>query len=148
MVSPKVYETLDTDERKLWHSHEFEVKSGMLIMPSPLSTSGIPVPTAIWEQAENAAMKEVIGWYGKTYHFWQVDRGDKLPLGMPELMGSFTEKESLPPGFEQALQTRDKRYGSDSTHKKEIRKEIPPPELHPGKSPHGPWKSGVKLAGS
>ncbi|TEB21824.1 DUF1264 domain-containing protein [Coprinellus micaceus] len=131
MVSPKVYETLDSDERKLWHSHEYEVKSGMLIMPSPLSTSGIPVPTAIWEQAENAAMKEVIGWYGKTYHFWQVDRGDKLPLGMPKLMGSFTEKESLPPGFDQALEARDKRYGSDCRHKEEIRKDILSPELHP-----------------
>jgi hypothetical protein len=143
MVSPKVYETLDSDERKLWHSHEYEVKSGMLIMPSPLSTSGIPVPTAIWEQAENAAMKEVIGWYGKTYHFWQVDRGDKLPLGMPKLMGSFTEKESLPLGFDQALEARDKRYGSDCRHKEEIRKDILSPELHPGKSSHGLSKSNV-----
>lgn len=132
MISPKVYETLDSEERKLWHSHAFEVKSGMLIMPSPISTSGIPVPTALWEQAENVEMREVIGWYGKTFHFWQIDRGDKLPLGMPKLMGSFTEKESFPPHFEQALEDRDKRYGTDCRHKAEIRKDIPVPELHPG----------------
>ena len=26
MVTPKLYETLDQDERKLWHSHDFEVR--------------------------------------------------------------------------------------------------------------------------
>ena len=33
MISKRVYESLDPEERKLWHSHVFEVKSGMLIMP-------------------------------------------------------------------------------------------------------------------
>ena len=32
MVTPRIYETLDQEERKLWHSHVFEVKSGMLVM--------------------------------------------------------------------------------------------------------------------
>lgn len=26
-------------------------------------------------------MNEVIGLYGKTWHFWQVDAGNKFPLG-------------------------------------------------------------------
>jgi hypothetical protein len=62
----------------------------MLIMPNP------HVPNAIWEVAETEEMKEVIGFYGKTFHFWQVDRGDTLPLGMPELMMSVTGKEQVP----------------------------------------------------
>lgn len=66
-----------------------KVKSGMLILPNPT------VPNAVWEIAETEEMKEVIGLYGKTFHFWQVDRGDLLPLGMPELMMSFTANEQV-----------------------------------------------------
>lgn len=58
-------------------------------MPNPL------VPEAIWEVAETAEMREVVGLYGKTFHFWQIDRGDELPLGMPELMMSFTKDEQV-----------------------------------------------------
>ncbi len=76
MISSSLYETLDAEERKLWHSHVFEVKSGMLILPGP---GGLARPA--WEQAETKEMEEVISLYGKTYHFWQVDKGDKLPLG-------------------------------------------------------------------
>lgn len=81
MVTPRIYETLDSDERKLWHSHVFEVKSGMLIMPTPAGS-----PNAAWEVAETEEMKEVVHLYGKVFHLWQTDRGDKLPLGKPELM--------------------------------------------------------------
>lgn len=126
MISPKLYATLDTEERKLWHSHVFEVKSGMLIMPGPAG-----VPTAGWEVAETKEMEEVIGLYGKTYHFWQVDRGDKLPLGGPELMGSFTSKEQLPEGL---LAERDARYGISSEQKKEKRGYIEEPEVQTGES--------------
>ena len=52
----------------------------MLVMPKPDGKS-----TDEWEAFELEAMKEVIGLYGKTWHFWQVDRGDKLPLGEPSL---------------------------------------------------------------
>lgn len=101
LVSPRVFATLDEDEKKFWHSHVFEVKSGMLVMPAPHT-----VPDLVWEKAELAEMEEIVGWYGKMYvlaqnppqkgkrsssrvtipfypryHFWQVDRGDPLPLG-------------------------------------------------------------------
>lgn len=124
MISPKLFATLDAEERKLWHSHVFEVKSGMLIMPGPEG-----VPTAGWEIAETKEMEEVIGLYGKTYHFWQVDRGDKLPLGKPELMGSFTNAEQLPEGL---LDERDARYGISSAEKKEKRGYIEEPEVQKG----------------
>jgi Protein of unknown function (DUF1264) len=57
-------------------------------MPNP------NLPNAVWEIPETEEMKEVVGLYGKTYHFWQVDRGDTLPLGKPELM-SFTKDEQV-----------------------------------------------------
>lgn len=58
-------------------------------MPNPL------IPEGVWEIAETAEMREVVGLYGKTFHFWQVDRGDKLPLGKPELMMSFTRDDQV-----------------------------------------------------
>jgi len=44
MITARLFETLPSEERKLWHSHVFEVKSGMLIMPKPLA---LP-PDALW----------------------------------------------------------------------------------------------------
>ncbi len=32
--------------------------------------------------AEDLEMKKLINTYGKTFHTWQVDRGDTLPLGI------------------------------------------------------------------
>jgi hypothetical protein len=61
----------------------------MLILPNRV------IPSAVWEVAETAEMREIIGLYGKTFHFWQVDRGDELPLGMPELMMAFTKDEQV-----------------------------------------------------
>ena len=118
--------TLDEAERKLWHSHVFEVKSGMLIMPGP---NGLP--TGIWEEAETKEMEQVVGLYGKTYHFWQVDRGDKLPLGEPQLMMSFT-KEDQYPGFKELLQERDGRFGVGHEQKAVKRGYIEEPEIHTG----------------
>ncbi|KAI9816867.1 MAG: hypothetical protein M1827_001512 [Pycnora praestabilis] len=124
MISPTLYETLDTEERKLWHSHAYEVKSGMLIMPAPSM-----VPNAVWETAETKEMEDVIPLYGKTYHLWQVDKGHKLPLGPPQLMMSFTAKDQFQ--FEETVGDRDQRFGTDHKHKKEIRKDIKEPDIHP-----------------
>lgn len=35
--------------------------------------------------------------YGKVFHFWQFDKGDTLPLGLPQLMMSFTDYGQLNP---------------------------------------------------
>lgn len=128
MISPRLYETLPPDERRLWHSHVFEVKSGMLVMPQPSPL----VPQAAWDRAETAEMEEVVKLYGKIYHLWQVDRGDQLPLGEPQLMTSFTSADQLP-GFERVMDERDRRFqGCDWRHKREIRKDMPEPAIHPG----------------
>ena len=41
-------------------------------------------------------MKEVVHLYGKVFHLWQTDRGDKLPLGKPELMYVLCKRILLP----------------------------------------------------
>lgn len=43
--------------------------SGMLYAP------GVP------DSAEAVEMSKLVDTYGKTWHTWQVDRGDVLPLG-------------------------------------------------------------------
>lgn len=126
MITPRLYKTLNPAERKLWHSHVFEVKSGMLIMPGPTGLA-----QSAWEQAETKEMEDVIGLYGKVYHLWQVDRNDKLPLGEPQLMTSFTDSSQF--DFEETVGERDERFGVDWKRKKEIRRGIEEPEIHPGK---------------
>lgn len=124
MITPKLYETLPAEERRLWHSHVFEVKSGMLIMPGPTA----PGVRQAWEAAETQEMKHVIGLYGKVYHLWQTDRGDKLPLGEPKLMTSFTADGQF--DFEKAVGDRDRRFGSDWRRSRQLRADIEEPEIH------------------
>lgn len=126
MISGTLYQTLDAEERKLWHSHVFEVKSGMLILPGPEG-----LPQGVWEAAETKEMEQVVGLYGKTYHFWQVDRGDKLPLGQPQLMISLTEDAQLS-GFKDKLIDRNQRFSVDCEAKKAKRSYIAEPEIHKG----------------
>lgn len=131
MITPKLFETLPESERKLWHSHVYEVKSGMLVMPSK-------VPAAVWDKAETAEMEQVIPLYGKTYHLWQVDRGDEVPMGAPELMVSFTsdkDVERAQSGGVQTLFDKTKQsFGIDCRHKAELRKDLKEPDIHPGMS--------------
>lgn len=126
MVPKDVYDKLDAEEQKLWHSHEFEVKSGMLILPAPQSHRRHEDK---WENLETEAMKEVIGLYGKTYHLWQIDLGHEIPLGQPKLMGSLTEAKQL--DIDEALQDRNDRFAVDHNKKAEVRKDIRGTEIHP-----------------
>lgn len=62
----------------------------------------------------------------RTYHFWQVDRGDELPLGPPELMMSLTRDGQIHPDI---VQGRDERFGIDSRQLKEYRNGIVSPTI-------------------
>ena len=99
----------------------------MLIMPTPNL-----VPSAAWDIAEQKEMEDVVSLYGKVYHFWQVDKGDKLPLGQPKLMMSFTSDEAVNEKTKQAWAERDRKFNNDSEKKKAQREYIAKPEIHPG----------------
>jgi len=135
MITPKIFETLDAQERKLWHTHVYEVKSGMLIMPGPT----MPGLRQVWETAETEEMEQVVHLYGKIYHLWQTDRGDTLPLGEPKLMTSFTADGQFP-NKDQVIGERDARFGTDFKHKADLRKHIEEPKLHPDAD--ATWKTG------
>lgn len=74
-------------------------------------------------------MEEIIKLYGKVYHLWQVDRDDKLPLGQPKLMTSFTAKDQFQ--FEKTVGDRDKRFKTDYKEKQRQREYIVEPNIHP-----------------
>lgn len=112
LISERLFRTLPPEEQRLWHSHGYEVASGTLIAP------GLPQAT------EHALMKDLAETYGKTWSFWQVERGDTLPLGAPRLMMSFTATGQLDP---QRLADRDRRFGTSSEVTREERAELDPP---------------------
>ena len=58
IISARLFETLPEEEKKLWHSHDYEVKSGSLVAP------GLP------QAAERRLMEQVVSTYGKTWHTW------------------------------------------------------------------------------
>jgi hypothetical protein len=78
IISEALFKQLPAEEKKLWHSHRYEVMSGQL------TASGLS------DAAEKELMQEFVSTYGKTWNLWQVDRGDALPLGLPKLMMGFT----------------------------------------------------------
>ncbi|KIX94129.1 uncharacterized protein Z520_10155 [Fonsecaea multimorphosa CBS 102226] len=119
MIPKARYEALDPQEQKYWHSHEFEVKSGMLVLPYPESHRRRKDK---WDELETKAMEEVVTLYGKLYHFWQVDKGDELPLGPPTLMGSLTESKQL--DVDAAMKDRNEELGIDQPGKRKLREHI------------------------
>jgi hypothetical protein len=124
IISPKLFATLPEDERRLWHSHDYEVASGQLIAP------GLP------DAAEHELMGKLASTYGKTVHTWQVDRGDPLPLGPPQVMMGSTGDGQI---RAEMVRDRDRRFGISSEEKRKSRSDIPPPKLLPGVNA---WRNG------
>lgn len=124
IVSEKLFKTLPAAEKKLWHSHRYEVKSGSLIAP------GLPA------LAEHELMEQIVSTYGKTWHTWHTDQDLTLPLGSPMLMMGFTEDGQLQPRL---VQDRDQRFGIRTADKRKNRADIPEPRLQPGADA---WQTG------
>ena len=101
IISERLYKTLPQDEKHLWHSHKYEVKSGSLIAP------GLPAPL------EKKLMADIVNTYGKTWHTWHTDRDKTLPFGIPALMMGFTADNQLD---SRLLADRDRRFGTDTKH--------------------------------
>lgn len=116
IVSERLFEQLPDEEKKLWHSHHYEVKSGTLIAP------GIP------DQVEHRLMEKLISTYGKTIHTWHTDRDLELPMGPPLIMMGFTEDGQLRPDL---LEERDRNFGISTAEKRKQREDIPMPEVDP-----------------
>jgi Protein of unknown function (DUF1264) len=117
VVSAKLFATLPAEEKQLWHSHRYEVKSGALIAP------GIP------DVAERELMEQLVSTYGKTWHTWHTDNpANTLPLGFPQLMAGFTADGQLRGDLRDS---RDQRFRMTTAAKREQRANIPDPPLDP-----------------
>jgi len=127
IVSGKLFQTLSGEEKKLWHSHVYEVKSGLLIAP------GIP------QAAEHEFMDKLAGTYGKTWHTWHTDQQHTLPTGHPLLMMGFTEDGQANP---QMVADRDRRVGISSSDKRANRAGLQAPPIDPAADA---WKNGQTL---
>jgi hypothetical protein len=109
IISEKLFKTLPPEEQALWHSHGFEVKSGLLVSP------GLP------ELAEHAVMERLVSTYGKAYLTWAVHKHDPLPLGVPSLLMAFKNENQID---KELLDTQRKRLGVDMMTKKQARMDI------------------------
>jgi hypothetical protein len=128
VISAKLFKTLPEEEKKMWHSHAYEVKSGMLVGP------GLPGP------AEHELMEKLVSTYGKTWHTWHVELpGNTLPLGIPALMMGFTADGQARPGL---IADRDNRFGISTEEKSRSRADIPTPVIQPGADA---WQTGDVL---
>jgi hypothetical protein len=124
IISDRLFKTLPEEEKKFWHSHVYEVKSGLLQCPR------VPM------MAEKEVMKELISTYGKTIHFWQVDRGDPLPLGEPKIMMAFTQDGQINP---ELVKKRDELLGVSTTDLRSNRMDLITPTVLPGANQ---WEKG------
>ncbi|KAL0300639.1 UNVERIFIED_CONTAM: Oil body-associated protein 2A [Sesamum radiatum] len=115
IVSDKIFESLPPDEQKLWHSHAYEIKSGLLVNPR--------VP----EMVVRPELENLAKTYGKFWCTWQTDRGDKLPMGPPVLMMS-PQPVNLGMVNPDLIVKRDDKYNISSEALKNARIEIPEPE--------------------
>lgn len=116
IITERLFKTLDDEEKKLWHSHHYEVKSGTLIAP------GLP------DIAERELMEKLVSTYGKTIHTWHTDQEFQLPIGSPMIMMGFTEDGQLDPKL---LRDRDERFDVSTPAKRKQRADIPMPVVDP-----------------
>ncbi|KAJ3041877.1 hypothetical protein HDV00_008581 [Rhizophlyctis rosea] len=107
IISEKLFQTLPAAEKSYWHSHLYEVKGGLITLP----VANL-IPKSVHEEIEREEFGKIINTYGKTWHFWQVDRGDELPFGPPQLMMAFTEDGQIDADL---LKQRDQREKVDTT---------------------------------
>ncbi len=124
IVSERIFRTLPDEEKRLWHSHDYEVKSGELIAP------GVP------ELAGHGFMQTLVTTYGKTWHTWQVDRFRDFPTGIPQLMMGFVKDGQIDP---RRLADRDSRFGASTQALRHDRGDIPWPAVVDGANA---WQSG------
>lgn len=96
VIGHEVFATLPDEEKQYWHPHVYEVQSGLITLP------GVP------NMAEDKIMARLINTYGKTWHMWQVDRGDTLPIGPAKLMSTFYKPEDVNWDM---VKKRDLKYG-------------------------------------
>ncbi|KAF9933355.1 hypothetical protein FBU30_005759 [Linnemannia zychae] len=117
IISQKLFESLDENEKKYWHSHKYEIESGLLVQTAKRTDSGST------EFSEISSLQKLIDTYGKTIQLWPVDKqgkcSSKVPTGPPQILVSFTADSQVDPDL---LRQRDEIMGIKTEDKKNERK--------------------------
>lgn len=124
IISERLFNTLPDEEKKLWHSHHYEVSSGLLVAP------GIP------DAAEHELMEKLISTYGKTIHTWHTDQERNLPVGIPQLMMGYTKDGQVDA---ELVKKRDDLLKVSTADKRKNRNDIPVPPVSAGANA---WQQG------
>ncbi|MBI3182839.1 MAG: DUF1264 domain-containing protein [Myxococcales bacterium] len=119
IIDEKTFASLPEPEKALWHSHVYEVTSGMLVTPG------------MSEGKETEFLKKAISTYGKTWHTWDMEASAEVPLGRPVLMMAFTRNGVLRPAL---AEKRDADLRTNTSQLKESRAQAIPevPKIQKG----------------
>ncbi|KAF9907274.1 hypothetical protein EC991_011175 [Linnemannia zychae] len=119
IISQKLFESLNDDEKKYWHSHKYECESGLLVQ-----TSKAMVPEMVVKTAEIPALEHLVNTYGKTIQLWPVDDegccSSKVPMGPPQLLVAFTADGQV---NKDMLRRRDEALGISTEEKRKERED-------------------------
>ncbi|KAI1305600.1 hypothetical protein EDD11_004891 [Mortierella claussenii] len=117
VISEKLFKSLDENEKKYWHSHKYEVESGVLVQV----TKGM-VPEAIAKSTELVPLQGLVNTYGKTIQTWPVDdKGEcssHVATGPPQILASFTSDDQVNLDM---LSKRDKMLGISTLERRRER---------------------------
>jgi hypothetical protein len=98
VVSDDIYQSLPSEEKKMWHPHEYEIRNGLLTLPG------------LQPNCEKKLLNGLLKTWGKVWHTWPDPKAD-LPLGAPVLMWSATGKDQV---RKELVNARDERYKIDT----------------------------------
>jgi hypothetical protein len=115
LISERFFAVLPEEEKKMWHSHQYDVTSGLLAAP------GLP------RRGERAVMNRLVHTYGKAWSTWNTER-DALPVGSPELLMAFTADDQIRGGL---VESRDLCFGISTAERRRERRDITAPPGRP-----------------
>ncbi len=105
VISNDWYQKLSSEEKKLWHPHDYEVRQGLLALVDAS------------KKEDEDTMKLLVTTWGKTWHTWP-DPSTDLPLGFPRLMWSAEKEGEIP---QDMIDKRDKRWNMNTEQMKKDR---------------------------
>jgi hypothetical protein len=117
VISDRTFRQLPDDEKVLWHSHDYSVRSGLL---------GVPATTASDESRFCSAFQNT---YGKVWWTWDSAREARVPLGIPRLMMAFTRDGQVDPGI---VSQRDQAMETSTRKSRDARASLRGIEIPPG----------------
>jgi hypothetical protein len=109
IISSKIFNSLSVEEKPLWSSLSYEVKSGLLVAPG------------LYDVPEHKIMERIASYYGKALHTWEINLGKNLPLAQPILMSPITADGQINADL---LKRRDRKLGISTAKEQKRRSDI------------------------